>query len=256
MTGQVAAVAPCCIEEAALEALTVPVLAYGDGSVLFANAAAQSVLAAGPDDLHEMPIEMLVPDDGLAAAREQYGLLENGVPMRGLRMRGRRLDGSDFRGMLDGDLLHYGNGDQAVLVTYREVDDNTFVHFQPSGLSPNGADHPASCIHRAAFESLPIPVAVQDKERFVRANRQARLMFRSHGSMEGVPIDAVMDPSFASTAADRRHLVIDYMTPFTDGSAKLHALDGTTLYLLSDGAPAQFDGKTFIVFSARNVTEV
>ena len=83
------------ILRAALDALPGPILLYDDERVIFANAAAHSVLAARkPGDLIGQALETFLLPDLRGVSEERRGwVLRDGVPVHNLQMKIVRNDG-------------------------------------------------------------------------------------------------------------------------------------------------------------------
>lgn len=253
------AVQGCCLEEMALEALTVPMLVHDDEKILFVNAEARRLLRVPDEDAHRpLPLaDFIHPDLADAAAERRRLMFEGGASVRLTRIKGPRSDGSVYRAVLDSEPFCYEDGRRAAAVVFREFEDVEYVRYEtPSVVRSDLKSDDGVCLHCAAFEALPLPAVVQDRQSFVSANLQSRMLLRANGSLAGTPIDSVTDASFAATAADRRHIVMDYGMAFRDASSKLRALDGSTLYIVADGAPVFYGDESYIVLAARNLTEI
>lgn len=249
MTGE--AYRPCCIYEAALEVLTVPVVVQDAERILYANARVCELL--GCEDRAQIVgspnTAFSLPESTDAEQERRRIVLERGGRLLEVPVRARSSDGSVRKALADASPIRFA-GRSAILHTLRNVDNRAIAEYRPSRRERSDAEE-RSCMHEAAFDELSVPVVVQTASTLLAANRQARAVLG--GSLEGRPIDDVLHPDFAQAAAERRAILLERGGSYQGAPGKLRTLAGRAVHGEFDGAVIAFSGTRAVVVTATRV---
>lgn len=252
---------PCCLEQAVLDSLPLPTAIYDNDRLLYANPAFAQIF--GEAFAHPgAPLDDIIVPDSRERTRELLArpFSADALPTRcSIAVRTekgtRDIVGEEHQ-------IQFGPAGQRAVVCFASQIDGTpvFEFNERDKTGGNGAasvfEEHAECIHVAAFEYYPAPLAVLDKERLRHVNRRLRQILRASQSMHDTVVGSLLHPSFADQGAERRHLVIDLGASLTESSVKLRAFDGTDLYTLLDVWPASYRGTAYMVTLVRSVTRM
>ncbi len=254
----------CCLEQAVLDSLPVPTAIYDADELLYVNTVAARTL--GPERSRPgTPMEEIVPPEYRAELGRALGepfSADDAAGRCSVRIHtltGEHLVvgehcpirfGPDQRPAM---VCFASRIDGAVLLEFSERDDTG--ENRNSGSVP-ASDESADCMHSAAFEHFPAPMAFLDKQTIYGVNRRLRQILRATGSMRNTAAGSFLHPAFADQGVDRRHLVIDLGATLSESSVKLRAFDGTDLYGVLDVWPAKHTGDTYMVGIFRHVTRM
>lgn len=209
IAGDLPSKAGCCLARAALEALTVPVLVVEDDVLTFANPAWTSLFAAGADPT-DMPADRFLPEHVQETARERRrALLAAGAVIDDIIVPVRALDGHTRRVVQSAQRVDYGEGEHAVLLVPRSVDDEVFISMLPqTRFGRRGLAQKNLCLHEAILEALPVPVIVVLHRHIVAANLQVRLLLAEGADITGRRTLDFVHPDSRDAARVRRDLLM------------------------------------------------
>lgn len=246
---------PCCLFHSALEALTVPVIVHDDKAVLYANPEALKYFGSALAEVRSRPIDSFLHPDSRepAADRRRIGL-EAKAALHGVQIKANAANGRMMYAVVDGEPIRYGESKHAIVQLARYVDGDSFVTYLAPPARPQLDDEPdPPCLHCAAFDALPVPVVIQDRNRIVGGNLQSRLVLSGGERLEDTPLSAVLHSDFVDAGRERRDVVLDQGHTYRGLSAKLKTLDGDTVFIVVDGAPLDHEGERLAVLVARDV---
>lgn len=247
----------CCLQEAALNSVLVPIMTTDGRTVVWANSSACRLVEAGCDArVIGLPLESVIsPDIAPAATQRRELMLEHGTVFSDVVVKFRRLDGTFMPGRAHMQAADV-DGTRLVIQCVWQVDGEQ--------LAPQPSSHGASktvakdyrCVHRAAFDLLPVPLVLHTRTRVVKANDAARRKLRASTALDAVPLTSLMHPDFVPVAAERNAVLFEQGAGFSAASAKLSRMDGTPVHVVMDGYPIDFRGERFaleLVRETRNV---
>lgn len=244
----------CCLEHAALECLPVPVVIHDLDHLLFVNAAARAIepaLRAGE------PISAFSAPETAAASQERREfMLSADASLGDVMVKVPRSSGGCHTIIVRGRPVGYG-GEKALVQLIRVVDGDVKLSYEPQGDGRGVMYCPTnSCMHEAAYEALPAPSTIIDRDTIHRANCEFRRMVGASGTLRNVPVETVVHPDFAAAAAQRRHLVVDYGAPVTGASVKFRAFDSADVYSMIDACRVQYGGASYMATLTHHSTRV
>lgn len=241
----------CCLYEAALQALTVPVAVYDDAEFLFLNEECRRILSA--KDTGDSP---LVHEDSFDSSKDRSNIVLN----RSLSVRGVHVKMSTPKGtvhvVVDEEPVRFRDR-SAIVQLIRQIDSQRIVAYTSKRATQNtrgGVDR-SECIHSAAFDLVPVPVVIQNEEHIIDANHHARLVLSNGASLAGVPLSDVLHSDYVQAGRERRQVVLKQGGQYRGFTAKLVSADGRPIYIVVDGSPVTFGGARYAVLVARDVQE-
>lgn len=240
----------CCLFEAALDALTIPVVVQDLERILFANGIARTLLGrTRPVDVAGQPNNAFsLPDNFDAESERRRIVLQRGGRLRDVAVRVLDADGRVIRALADASPIAYPGG-PAIVHTVRSVNGKQLAEDVPGADVASAKE--AACMHEAAFDELTVPVVIQDKSRLLAGNRQARHVLE--GDLAGRAIRDVMHPDFVDAAAERRELLLERGGTYHEAPGKLQTLTGKPVHGLFDGAVVSAGGTRAVVVTAKRL---
>ena len=247
----------CCLQEAALNAVGVPIFTTDGKVVVWANASACSLVAdEGGEELIGLPIDQLIsPDIAPAATQRRQLMIDHGTVFSDVVVKFRCLDGTlkpARAHMQAADVC----GGRLVIQAVWQVDDRQFAPQPSSHAASKTVSKEYRCVHRAAFDLLPVPLMLHTRSRVVKANDAARRKLRASSTLDAVLLSTLMHPDFVPVAAERNAVLFDRGAGFFAASAKLSRMDGTSIHAVMDGYPIDYSGERFaleVVRETRNI---
>lgn len=105
-------------------------------------------------------------------------------------------------------------------------------------------------LYAAALDALPRSVVVTDQETVLLVNAAAARAFGADSPTDlvGLPVDAMVHPDCHATAALRRQLLASSREELLGLPTKLVRCDGSSVNVVADAHPVEFDGKVAFVF--------
>lgn len=242
---------PCCLYEAALDALSLPVVIHDYDRIQYANDAVATLLKVpARASLVGVPSNSFSYGETAEAEKQRRQLvLQSGTRLTDIPVKVRAADGSTVTARADATPIRY-RGSDGVLHTCRTVLDEVLAGYVPIGASDKQASD-GECMHRAAFEELSVPAVIQNQTAVTAANRQARVVL---GDIVGRSLADIMHPDFAQAGAERRAMLLAQGGSYRGAPAKLRSMTGETVYGVFDGSLIEHEGERAVVVMARTVT--
>lgn len=240
-----------CFHRAVLDAVTVPVFIHGESGIHYVNAAARAAMHMPADEVVEgRSQDLFIHDDCVQPSRERRHMaLNGGTSFRSVAIKGRAADGSVHRVRADGEVIVDVRGRKALVHTLRELNGEALYGYGPCPIAPPAERADCSCLHEAAFEALPLPVAVHDAKRFLAANAQSRLT--AGGDPTGKEPWAVTHEDSSEAGRARRRLALQHGQTLRGLDVKLQGLHGRVVHVHLDCVPVQRAGTMLLVLTMR-----
>lgn len=244
----------CCVHEAALEVLAVPVGVVDLHSLLYANLELRQLLGIGeqvPSDGY--PIGGLVDSGHSDALTERRRvLLERRIPVRNSPVKLKARDGYGLNIIVDTEPITFGRARQALVQLFRSINGIETLSFSAPILrsQEDARASEAHCLHEATFEALPMPAAILETGRVVSANRLSRLFLGDSWAEGELVLAKVLHEDFLDTGEQLFQLALHNLHATRSCRAKLNSAEGVALYATLDGMPVQYaDGRYAAVFA-------
>jgi hypothetical protein len=243
----------CCLQEAALEAFPIPVAVHDDEAILYANAALRGLLGIG-NDRRSIPLsEVLSPDFALAAAERRRLVFERNASIRDAPAKLLGPSDNVVSTTSDAEPVCLAGGVRAIVQCVRRANGTEYFGYRAPIMPPDEVcDELFACVHAAAFERLPLPATVRDRQQVICANRQTHLVFGAKGRTE-LPMDEVLHPDYFEAGTVLHDLTLNGIRCGTAVQAKLRDDAGRTVRALIGVLPIAFRGEPHVAALAYNL---